>query len=65
MSLVIGHGDPASIFRGALGWGDLLILGGVASFILYTVGARDVPGFSPLRYTALTASLGWLSRIST
>ncbi len=61
VSLVIGHGDPISIFRGALGWGDLLVLGGVASFILYTVGARDVPGFSPLRYTALTASLGWLS----
>jgi drug/metabolite transporter (DMT)-like permease len=59
--LVIGHGDPVSVFRGALGWGDLLVLGGVASFILYTVGARDVPGFSPLRYTALTASLGWLS----
>ena len=59
--LVIGHGDPISVFRGALGWGDLLIVGGVASFILYTVGARDVPGFSPLRYTALTASLGWLS----
>jgi drug/metabolite transporter (DMT)-like permease len=59
--LVIGHGDPLSVFRGALGWGDLLVLGGVASFILYTVGARDVPGFSPLRYTALTASLGWLS----
>jgi drug/metabolite transporter (DMT)-like permease len=59
--LVIGHGDPVSVFRGALGWGDLLVLGGVAGFILYTVGARDVPGFSPLRYTALTASLGWLS----
>jgi drug/metabolite transporter (DMT)-like permease len=59
--LVIGRGDPLSVFRGALGWGDLLVLGGVASFIVYSVAARDLPGFSPLRYTALTAALGWLS----
>src|SRR5438046_1113439 len=50
---------------GALGWGDLLVLAGVASFIVYTVAARDLPGFSPLRYTALTASLGWLSIAGT
>ena len=63
--LVIGHGAPLSVFRGALGWGDLLVLAGVASFIVYTVAARDLPGFSPLRYTALTASLGWLSIAGT
>jgi drug/metabolite transporter (DMT)-like permease len=59
--LVIGHGDPLSVFTGALGWGDLLVLAGVASFLVYTVGARTVTGFSPLRYTALTALFGWIS----
>jgi drug/metabolite transporter (DMT)-like permease len=58
---VIGHGHPLTVFTGALGWGDLLVLGGVSSFLLYTVGTRAVTGFSPLRYTALTAALGWLS----
>ena len=59
--LVIGKGDPAAVFSGAFGWGDLLVIGGVASFLVYTVGARTVPGFSPLRYTALTAAFGWVS----
>jgi drug/metabolite transporter (DMT)-like permease len=59
--LVIGKGDPLSVFTGALGWGDLLVLAGVASFLVYTVSARDLPAFSPLRYTALTAAFGWLS----
>lgn len=61
VAIVIGHGHPLSVFTGALGWGDLLVLAGVASFIVYTVGARDVSGFSPLRYTTLTAAGGWLS----
>jgi drug/metabolite transporter (DMT)-like permease len=59
--LVISRGDPAAVFTGAVGWGDLLVLGGVASFVAYTVGVRSVRGFSPLRYTALTAALGWIS----
>ena len=58
---VIGRGDPFTVFTGALGWGDLLVLAGVSSFLLYTVGARTVTGFSPLRYTAITALFGWLS----
>jgi drug/metabolite transporter (DMT)-like permease len=58
--LVIGRGDPLSVFTGALGWGDVLVLAGVTSFLLYTIGARTVTGFSPLRYTALTALFGWL-----
>jgi drug/metabolite transporter (DMT)-like permease len=61
VALVIGRGHPLSIFTGALGWGDLLVLAGVAGFLVYTVGARDLPGFSPLRFTALTATFGWVS----
>jgi len=37
----------------------MLVLGGVLSFVLYTIGAADHRDLSPLRYTALTAALGW------
>jgi drug/metabolite transporter (DMT)-like permease len=58
---VVTHGDPASIVRGSVGWGDGLVLAGVVSFVFYTLGAAEFRGFSPLRYTALTAGLGWLT----
>lgn len=61
VALVISGGDPASLVNGSIGYGDALVLGGVFSFILYTLGAAEFPDFSALRYTALTASLGWLS----
>lgn len=61
VALVISRGDPASILHGSIGWGDLLVLSGVLSFVVYTLGASEFRDFSPLRYTALTASLGWLS----
>jgi drug/metabolite transporter (DMT)-like permease len=61
VALVISNGNPVSIFDGAIGWGDLLVLGGVFSFVLYGLGAQGFRDFSPLRYTALTAGLGWLS----
>lgn len=59
VALVISEGHPSSILTGAIGWGDLLVLGGVLSFVLYTLGASKYPTFSPLRFTALTAALGW------
>ncbi len=59
VSLVISGGHPSSLWHGSLGAGDLLVLGGVLSFILYTIGAADHRDLSPLRYTALTATLGW------
>ena len=40
--------------------GRRLVLAGVFCFIVYTIGASRFPGFSPLRYTALTAGLGWI-----
>jgi drug/metabolite transporter (DMT)-like permease len=61
VAIVIGHGDPVAFFTGAFGWGDLLVLAGVTSFLIYTIGAGGFPNLSPLRYTALTATLGWLS----
>jgi drug/metabolite transporter (DMT)-like permease len=59
-ALVISGGSPASIVDGAIGWGDALVFGGVFSFVLYGLGAAEFRDFSPLRYTALTASLGWV-----
>jgi drug/metabolite transporter (DMT)-like permease len=59
--LVISGGRPSTIVNGSIGWGDVLVLAGVFSFVLYGLGAAQFKDFSPLRYTTLTASLGWLS----
>ncbi|MDX6455444.1 MAG: hypothetical protein QOD48_1551 [Gaiellaceae bacterium] len=61
VALVISGGHPSSIVNGSIGWGDGLVLGGVFSFVLYGLGAAEFPELSPLRYTALTASLGWIT----
>jgi drug/metabolite transporter (DMT)-like permease len=57
--LVISRGHPSSILSGAISWGDVLVLTGVLSFVLYTLGAAEFATFSPLRFTTLTAVLGW------
>jgi drug/metabolite transporter (DMT)-like permease len=59
--LVITHGDPSALLSGDGRAGDLLVLGGVASFVAYTTGARRFGDFSPLRYTALSATGGTLT----
>jgi drug/metabolite transporter (DMT)-like permease len=61
VALVISGGHPSTIVNGSIGWGDALVLGGVVSFVLYGLGAARTPELSPLRYTALTAALGWVS----
>jgi drug/metabolite transporter (DMT)-like permease len=61
VALVISGGRPTTIVDGSIGWGDALVLGGVVSFVIYGLGAVRMPELSPLRYTALTAALGWLS----
>jgi drug/metabolite transporter (DMT)-like permease len=61
VSFVISGGRPTSIVDGSIGWGDGLVLAGVFSFVLYGLGAAEFSEFSPLRYTTLTASLGWLT----
>jgi drug/metabolite transporter (DMT)-like permease len=60
VALVISGGHPTTIVSGSIGWGDGLVLAGVFSFVLYGLGAAQFPDFSPLRYTTLTAALGWL-----
>jgi drug/metabolite transporter (DMT)-like permease len=59
VALVISRGHPTTLWGGSLGWGDVLVLGGVLSFVLYTIGAAGHRDLSALRYTALTAALGW------
>ncbi len=61
VALVVSAGHPSSILHGALGWGEVLVLAGVFSFVLYSLGAAEFASYSPLRYTALTAALGWLT----
>src|SRR4051812_24722462 len=61
VALVISGGRPSSLVDGSVGWGDALVLGGVLSFVLYGLGAAEFREFSALRYTALTAALGWIS----
>jgi drug/metabolite transporter (DMT)-like permease len=60
-ALVLWQRDPLSILTGSVGWGDALVLGGVVSFVVYTLGAAGHRDLSPLRFTALTAGLGWLA----
>jgi len=62
--LVIGRGDPAAVFNGGINGGDLMVLAGTASFVVYTLGARRFADYSSLRYTALSASLGTITVIA-
>ncbi len=61
VALVVSHGQPTSIVNGSVGWGDGLVLLGVTSFVIYTLGAARHTDLSALRYTALTAVLGWFT----
>jgi drug/metabolite transporter (DMT)-like permease len=59
--LVIGHGDPLTVFDGGINGGDLMVLAGTASFVVYTLGARRFTDYSALRYTALSATGGTIT----
>jgi drug/metabolite transporter (DMT)-like permease len=59
--LVIGHGDPAAVLHGGINGGDLLVLAGTASFVVYTFGARRFADYTSLRYTALSATGGTIT----
>jgi drug/metabolite transporter (DMT)-like permease len=59
VALVISRGNPDNLVHGSSG--DLMILVGAVGWVFYTLGARRFPGFSPLRYTALTATGGTLT----
>ena len=41
VALVVSGGHPSSIVHGAIGWGEVLVLAGVFSFVLYSLGAAE------------------------
>lgn len=59
--LVVSGGDPARLASGGSALGNLLTLLGSLFWTAYTLGMQRVPGWSPLRYTAVAGSLGWIS----
>ncbi len=57
--VVISRGDISSIFTGGVGWGEVFILGCVASWVAYSlIGKTVVAHFSPLVSVALSACVG-------
>lgn len=60
VATVLGDGDPLRVVSGGVGWGDLLVLLGATSWVVYTTAAAGFPTWSPLRYTALSAAAGSL-----
>lgn len=56
--MVITKGDLAHTFSGGTLLGDALIFLGAMTWVVYTVGAVSFPGWSALRFTALTALPG-------
>jgi drug/metabolite transporter (DMT)-like permease len=59
--LVITKGHPSTIAHGDGALGELLVLIGCACWIVYTLGARRFADYSPLRYTAISATYGTLT----
>ena len=55
---VISRGSVGDLVHGGVGGGEALVLVGALCWVLYTLGAREFPGWSPLRFTALSATLG-------
>lgn len=58
LALVLTDGHPARLLGGGVGWGELMVLAGAATWVVYTTGAATVPHWSSLRYTALSAAAG-------
>jgi drug/metabolite transporter (DMT)-like permease len=61
VGLVITRGDLGALTDGGIGIGELMVLGGVVAWVAYTLGAARFAGWSPLRFTALTATAGTAS----
>jgi len=55
--LVVTKGRFESFTGEGTGLGDLLMLLGAVSWVVYTLGAADFPSWSALRYTAVTCVL--------
>jgi drug/metabolite transporter (DMT)-like permease len=61
---VISRGSAGELVHGGVGGGEALVLLGALCFVFYTLGAREFPGWSPLRFTALSATLGTVTVVA-
>src|SRR4051812_8933092 len=64
VTLVITKGKPGSLLHGEGHGGELMVLVGCIGWIVYTLGARRFPDFTPLRYTAISCAYGTLTIIA-
>ena len=61
-AIVISHGDMTEIFRGKLGWGEVYILGCVASWVAYSlIGKVIMKDLSPLHAITYSCLIGTLA----
>lgn len=58
VALVVSNGQLAKLTESHSLWSDVLILMGVLSWVIYTVGAKQFANWSPLRYSTLTVIYG-------
>lgn len=63
VAMVITRGDIHTLTEKGSISSDLLILAGTTCWVIYTMGGATVKGWSPLRYTALSASLGTITTL--
>lgn len=57
--VVMTHGAPWTLFAGSVGYGELLLLGCVATWVAYTlIGRRLLVGIDALTTTTVTAGFG-------
>lgn len=61
IALVVSRGEWARLYSGGSALGNGLTYLASWCWIAFTLGAQKFPAWSPLRYTALTATLGWLT----
>jgi len=58
-TIVISHGHIASLFTGGVGWGELCLLGCVASWVTYSlIGKVIMKDFSPLAAVTYSCLIG-------
>ncbi|MFF5720366.1 DMT family transporter [Streptomyces buecherae] len=58
VALVITRGSVGAAMAGGVGAGEGLVLIAALLWVLYSIGAASLTGWSPLRYTALTSAAG-------
>jgi drug/metabolite transporter (DMT)-like permease len=59
VAIVLGHGNPAELFTGHVGWGEGALFGCVLAWAAYTlIGKRVLGGLSPLAATTYASLAG-------